>query len=267
MGKIKSFLYGFIVANLMAFGITFPSVVQAQDVLVYCDSNYAPYSYVENGEASGIYADIFNTVFSRMKGYSVTIKPVPWKRGVKLIKEGRIFALYPPYYRPEKRPFMDYPVPVINEGYSLLTTKAFADSGPKTWPEDYVGKKIGTNAGFSVPGADKAKMLGVSMEETSNTRSNLMKLITGRIDGFVMDRNAMLWELKQMKSEGKYDESKHPEVTVATDISREQGYLGITNQDKGAFAFKDDFVKQFVAIINDMKAKGEIQGILDAYIK
>lgn len=183
------------------------------------------------------------------------------------MEEGKGFALYPPYYRPKLRPFMDYPIPVLDEGYSMMTTKAFADGGVTQWPEAYSGKKIGTNSGFSVPDADKAKGLGVSIEEAATIRSNLLKLIAGRMDGYICDKNAMLWELKQLKSKGEYDEAKGPELVIATDISEEQGYMGFTNTDNGAFAFKDDFVKQFVAVIQEMKEKGEIQAVLDSYIK
>jgi len=266
MGKIKVFLYVTVVF-LMAFILALPSRALAQGVVVYCDNNYAPYSYVENGKVTGIYADIFKEAFSRMTGYSVTIKPVPWKRGVKLVEEGKGFALYPPYYRPKIRPFMDYPVPVLDEGYSMMTTKKFADGGATQWPEAYSGKKIGTNAGFAVPDAGRAKELGVKIEEASTIRSNLLKLISGRMDGYICDKNAMLWELKWLKSKGEYDEAKDPALVIATDISKEQGYMGFTNTDKGKFPFKDDFVKQFVVVIKEMKAKGEIQVILDSYIK
>jgi|GEM_PF-2816806 len=55
-------------------------------------------------------------------------------------------------------------------------------------------KKIGTNAGFAVPDADKAKGMGVKIKEAPTTRSDLMKLIASRIDGYINDKNAMLWE-------------------------------------------------------------------------
>ncbi|WDP89461.1 MAG: transporter substrate-binding domain-containing protein [Desulfobacter sp.] len=266
MGKIRFFLFGIAICGVIITGTMFPATASAQDVVIYCDNNYAPYSYAESGKAAGIYTEIFAKAFARMNGYAVTIKPVPWKRGVKLMEDGKGFALYPPYYRPKARPFMDYPVPVLDEGYSVLTSKAFAGGGSKTWPDDFAGKKIGINAGFSIPDVDKAKALGVKIEEAATSRSNLLKLVSGRLDGYISDKNAMLWELKQLRDKGEYDPATQ-ELVIAGDISREQGYLGFTNQDKGAFSFKADFVKQFVAVINEMKAGGEIQAVLDAYIK
>ena len=256
-----------MVAGIMLAFILLPGLASAQTVTVYCDDNYSPYSYVKDGQPAGIYTEIFKKVFSRMNGYEVVIKPVPWKRGVNLMEKGKGFALYPPYYRPKVRPFMDYPIPVLDEGYSILTRKEDAGDGTKKWPEDFTGKKMGANAGFSVPDLEKAKSLGVKLEEAKNNRSNLLKLISGRIDGFISDKNAIFWELKQLKANGEYDDTKGPALAIASDIGSEQGYMGFTNKDEGAFAFKSDFVTQFVAIVKEMKASGEIQSILDGYIK
>lgn len=266
MKKIRPFFNGLVFATLLSIFTCLPALAN-EAVTIYSDNNYAPYSFVENGKPAGIYVDIFNKAFSLMDGYTVTIKPVPWKRGVNLMKEGKGFALFPPYYRPQKRPFMDYPVPVLDEGYSVITSQDFAGSGDKKWPEDYAGKKVGINSGFSVPDVEKARSLNVKIEEAASTRSNLMKLISGRMDAYIIDKNAGFWGLKQLKNAGEYDAAKHGTLAVATDISREQGYMGFTNRDKGRFAFRDDFIKKFVAAINQMKADGEIQAILDSYVK
>lgn len=265
MKPMNRLVGGFLAVVFMLLCGSLPAL--AQDVIVYCDDNYPPYSFKEKGKVTGIYTEIFEKAFAQMKGYQVTIKAVPWKRGVNLMKEGKGFALYPPYYRPQARPFMDYPVPVLDEGLAVLTAADPAGGGNKKWPEDFAGKKIGINAGFSVPDLDKAKGLGVKVEEAASNRSNLKKLASGRLDGYINDKNAMLWTLKQLKTKGEYSETKHAKLAIAADISKEQGYLGFTNQDQGAFAFKKDFIDQYVAVIKKMKENGEIQAVLDAYIK
>ena len=77
-------------------------------VEIFCDNSYPPYSYIKNKKAAGIYTDILMIAFSRMKDYEIKITPIPWKRGLNLLKEGDGFALYPPYYYPGKRPYIDY---------------------------------------------------------------------------------------------------------------------------------------------------------------
>jgi len=106
MEKMKNFLYRFVILSFTAVMSALPS-----------------------------------TAFSRMPGDTVTIKPVPWKRGVKLMEEGKGLTLYPPYFRPKLRPFMDYPVPVLNKGCSLMTTKYYTDGSVTQWPEAYAQKK------------------------------------------------------------------------------------------------------------------------------
>ena len=67
-------------------------------VLVYGDDSYPPYSYGEEGVAKGIYSDILRRVFEEMPGYEVKLVPIPWERGLKMLKVGQGLALYPPYY-------------------------------------------------------------------------------------------------------------------------------------------------------------------------
>jgi polar amino acid transport system substrate-binding protein len=44
-------------------------------------------------------------------------------------------------------------------------------------------------------------------------------------------------------------------------IATEQGFLGFTDRDQGKYPYKTDFLKQFNAIVYDMKRNGEIERI------
>jgi len=252
---------------LIVFSALKPVLAEEQNVKIFCDNNYPPYSFVENGKVTGIYTDIFLKAFSKMQGYEITITPIPWKRGLALMEQGKGFALYPPYYRPKLRPFMDYAVPVLDEGLDVLCTEEVAKKNLKNWPDDFSGMRIGINAGFSIPENEKAKALNIIIEEAKDNRSNLLKLASGRLDGYINNKNSMLWELKRLKYKGEYNENKHKKLVITTNISNEQGYMGFTNQGKGKFAFKQDFIKQFVKVINQMKKDGEIEEILQSYIR
>ncbi|UUZ53761.1 hypothetical protein LP419_34960 [Massilia sp. H-1] len=50
-------------------------------------------------------------------------------------------------------------------------------------------------------------------------------------------------------------------------IAREHGFLGFTDRDQGRFPFKTDFVKQFDAVVYDMKRNGEIERIAHEFFK
>lgn len=237
------------------------------EVTVYADDGYPPYSYAEGDKAKGIYNEILKTAFSRMSGYSVNIDPVPWKRALMYVERGDGFAISPPYYRPKERPYISpYSVPVLDEEVVAFCRVETLKTPREKWPQDYSGLAVGRNAGFLAGGPElfeAAKNGRITLEETGNTRSNVLKLLEGRIDVYVNDRIAILNEYKKIqKATGRYKDVRIAEGTV---ISREQGYMGFTAMDNGKFYFKDDFIKKFNAVIENMKKRGEIQAIVEKY--
>ena len=73
---------------LIAFSGLFSPSLSKQEVLVYGDINYPPYSFEDEGQPKGIYVDILRSAFAKMRDYDVTIKMIPWKRGLEYIKKG-----------------------------------------------------------------------------------------------------------------------------------------------------------------------------------
>ena len=114
------------------------------NVTVLCYASYPPYSYAENGAAKGLYSEILRAAFARMPGYRVSIRPVPWPRGLAALEKGTAFALFPPYHRPVERPWMDYSRPILEESVvafvrsGLAQQRAIAD-----FPGAYAGLRIG----------------------------------------------------------------------------------------------------------------------------
>lgn len=246
--------------------ITVCRAAEPIDVVVYADESYPPYSYVERGEAQGIYAEIFRKAFSQMHGYHVQIKSVPWKRGLKMLEEGDAFALFPPYFRPTERPYVKYSTPVLSESVAVFCSEAItARVERKRWPEDFYGLRIGMNAGFSLgegkfPQAIKDGSIVLDQQAKGN-RENLTKLMLQRIDCYVNDRYSILWEWRHMNSEGLNRDGV--KIVEAGLVSAEQGYLGYTARDNGRFPYKEDFMLQLNQIIENMRRTGEMQRIAD----
>ncbi len=239
------------------------------DVVVYADDAYPPYSYAEKGEARGIYAEIFRKAFAQMPEYHVEIKPVPWKRGLKMLETGEGFALYPPYFRPQERPYMKYSTPVLSESVAVFCSPAIAERVErKRWPEDFYGLRFGINAGFSLGGEsfDKAVKSGqIIVDPASGNHVNLEKLNLQRIDCYMNDRFSILWEWRHMNAEGlNRDGAKIIETAI---VGAEQGYLGYTERDNGRFAYKNDFIVEFNKIIEAMRRTGEIQRIAERMLE
>jgi hypothetical protein len=85
----------------------------------------------------------------QMPDYHVKLTAVPWRRGLMLIETGQGFALDPPYFRPDERPYMKYSVALFDEELSIFCDSAIiAKRKPKVWPDDYFNLTIGINAGY-----------------------------------------------------------------------------------------------------------------------
>lgn len=261
-----SIFMGYFVISASAFAADIP-------VTVYADSKYPPYSYLEGGEAKGIYTEIVKVAFSRMKGYMVTIEAIPWKRGLKRLENGEGFALYPPYFHVLKRPYIwPYSLPILDERVVVFCREGvLAKSLRPNWPEDYYNLTIGNNAGFHLGGEEfwqAVKQKKINIEEVGGSRANLLKLGLRRTDCYMNDRLSILWELKKLKAKREYDEGgRHARLVEGATISIEQGFLGFTNTDKGKFPFKEDFKKKFDIIIYDMRRNGELQRIVNDFVK
>jgi polar amino acid transport system substrate-binding protein len=239
-------------------------------VTVYADAGYQPYSYADkNGDAAGLYYEIVKVAFGRMKGYQVAIKPVPWKRGMAMLKNGTAFALFPPYMNLKDEPFTwPYSLPLFEEIVVAVCTREVAARRRARWPEDFYGLTIGNNSGFLV-GGDKfnaaVKAGKIKLEEAADTRTNIIKLGMKRTDCYINDRISIRLTEDQLVREGKLAPNRAG--VEAAVIATEQGFLGFTDRDQGKFPYKTDFLKQFNAVIYDMKRNGEIETIAHQFFK
>ncbi|MDO9194374.1 MAG: transporter substrate-binding domain-containing protein, partial [Undibacterium sp.] len=61
----------------------FGSALAAEKVVLEMDNDYAPYSFVENGELKGLYVDLLKSIAARLAPtYDVQLQAIPWKRGL-----------------------------------------------------------------------------------------------------------------------------------------------------------------------------------------
>ncbi|MFL6658175.1 MAG: transporter substrate-binding domain-containing protein, partial [Massilia sp.] len=145
-----------LLALLALVGVCLTASAGDIPVTVYADAGYQPYSYADkDGAPAGLYHEIVKVAFARMKGYHIDIKPIPWKRGMAMIKNGSAFALYPPYMNLKEEPFTwPYSLPLFDEIVVAVCTREVAARVGRHWPEDFYGLRIGNNSGFLV-GGDK----------------------------------------------------------------------------------------------------------------
>ncbi|NDV24778.1 ABC transporter substrate-binding protein [Desulfovibrio sp. JC022] len=222
-------------------------------VTVYGDKTYAPFCFMHNGTYDGIYVRILTKAFSRMDGYNVEIKPLPWKRALRGLEKGKIFAMFPPYYRPKLRPWIDiYSTPILEEGYELYCRKEIFTKPRPNWPQDYQDLQIGTNLGYAVP-----QINGIALQETASSIQNAKKLMQGKIDCYASNNISTIYLLKKMGADLSM-------FKKGVKISLEYSYLAFSNKNNPSY--KKDFIRQFNEVINKMKKDNEIKAIVDEFI-
>lgn len=252
--------------------LNMPSWANKTVVEVLADDSYPPYSYLENNNLKGIYIDIVKTISKDMQNFEIKIKPTPWKRALSEIENGTSFAILPPYYHIEKRPYIwPYSLPILDERVAVFCNeKVFDNSIRKNWPEDYVGLKIGNNSGFQLGGDafwQAVKDGKIFLSETKSTQSNILRMALGRIDCYMNDRLSIKLEIQKLIKDGQYQPgTNHVSFLEGATISLEQGFLGITDKDDGKFSYKTQFIKEFNFKLHQLRKTGQLQKIMDNFI-
>lgn len=240
----------------------------ALEVVIYADESYPPYSYVEHGQLKGIYPELLRRVFELMPAYQVVMRPVAWKRGLALLESGQGFALFPPYFRPKERPYMSYSEVLMIEETAVFCHADIAQLNKREiWPDDFYQLKIAVNNGFAVGGArfDEAVQKNwLQKDEGPGNRSNLLKMLSKRVDCYINDRLAILWELKRIYAE-RPDLEKNARLQDVLTLNQEAAHLAYTNHNTQLYPFKADFNEQFNRALQELKRQGEIAKIYQRY--
>ncbi|MBA4368497.1 MAG: hypothetical protein C0403_12770 [Desulfobacterium sp.] len=159
--------------NLLCFAVFLCLIAlepsHAEDITICTDLNYwYPYSYVENKVAKGMHIDIAVKALSRL-GYQPVFTPLPWKRCLQSIEDGRYNAVVSASYKPDRAQYIHYPPDagsvkesewrVMQVEYIVLVSSQNPyefDGNPTTLPQP-----IMTPLGYSV--ADDLKAMGVAV--------------------------------------------------------------------------------------------------------
>lgn len=239
-----------------------------QEVVIYAEENYRPYTWVENGQLKGIYVDILKQAFEKMEGYHVKLKAVPWERGLHMLEKGEAFALFPPYYQPKHRPYISpYSEPIFREKTILVCRKGIFTENRTRWPEDFYGLTIGQSSGYLM-GGDKyieaVRQGKITVSESLRTGQNLLMVATGRIDCYINDELAVKTEELMLSLQPRYKKLVD-NLDNGFTISEEHGYLAFSNVNEDNYPYKHNFVTQFNLAIKQMKDNGEYDAIVSRY--
>ncbi len=253
--------------------------VQEVTILVD-DGNWIPYCYKDKDKnITGIYPEIVKMAISRMPDYSVKFQGMPWSRVKLHIKEGRSFAMLPPYFHAHdwltddkpKRPYIwPYSLPLLTQTDIVVCNAEKLESPRPDWPEDYENLSFAMQRGTGNAGVEFDRMVKEDKIKLVFARSNLHTLkllLKGRADCTVISRKPFQWQINEMKKSGEYAElGKVVPLKEAITIRTNEGYLGYTDiNDEKNFPFKKDFTIKFDIEIHKMQKQGEIQKIIKRF--
>lgn len=251
-----------LVAVFGAIGIGPASPARAaQPVTLYGDNDYAPYSFDNNGNPDGLYVHLLQEAAKRIAAdYDVTIKTVPWKRGLKGMETGEIFALFPPYLRKVDRPFISvYSEPLYEEAVvTFCTPQAAGNVAGQSFPEGYAGMLFGNNLGFAAAGEAFQKMRDagtIQVEDANGTEVNIKKLLGGRVECYVNDRLAVLHAIRASGGTGS-------EVVETVVVNSEKAFVGYSAPAIAATPWARDFIEKLNGALVSMKADGTLNRLM-----
>ncbi|MCP3927616.1 MAG: amino acid ABC transporter substrate-binding protein, partial [Bacteroidetes bacterium] len=254
----------------------------AQEVTILVeDGHYAPLKFKDkDGKVTGIYPEIVKKAISRMPEYTVKFYEVPWARAKLYLKQGRYFAMLPPYFHAHdwltddepKRPYIwPYSLPLFTQTDIVVCDAMKLKSPRPNWPEDYQDLSFAMQRGDGIAGEKFNKMFEQKKIKVYFVLSNLdaIKLVLqGRQDCTVIAKLPFYWLIKEMKENGEYEQLDKVVPLKEKTIRTNEGYLGYTdiNAEKN-FPYKKDFNIKFDIEIYKMKKSGEIQEIIKRFIE
>lgn len=232
----------------------------AETVILYGDSDYPPYSYVENGRFTGIYVDMLTLAARKMAPeFNVELRPLPWKRGLAEMENGRAFGLFPPGLKKERGYITVYSVPLYRETIVLFCSDKVMKTPRVKFPDDFAGLTVGVNAGFLLSARliDAAKLGLVRLEPATGNDANLKKLALGRTDCYASDRGAALFSAKRLAT---------PRMLLreAVELSGENTYIGYSAANNPTY--KAAFIDKMNAAIDAIHKSGASARIEQGYL-
>jgi len=275
MNKVTFLVLSYFLTSSVVFG--------AQQVEVATYDVLPPFAFKDDqGKLTGVYIEIVKEAVSRMPDYTVVFTVFPWTRAKKQVEKGLVFAILPPYFHAHdwlttaepKRPYIwPYSLSLITQHDVVICTEKVLSVPRDNYPQDYEGLDFVMWRGDGRAGEAFTKMVKekkINLQSLNDVKSTIPMLMSGRADCTVTSRIPFAWYVKQMKESGEMKRYWEKGIVLkeAAVISSNNGYLGYTdiNTEK-RYPYKKDFSIKFDIEVFKMKRSGEIQQIIDRFVK
>ncbi len=243
----------FFAASMVLFSLFFISLSafgeSGKVTVVYTD--WFPYTWQENGVASGFEIETFKAVMKNMNMEAEFVN-YPWQRCLFTLKEGKADALISLLKTPEREEFTIFP-----ENHISLSRTVFFSTSDKNIKftgsyEELKGLLIGVILGFTYGDAfDKAAYL--EKDESRDTEMLLTKVLKARNDLGAENQAVVSASAKKM---GVADKIRFLEPPIHT----QKLYVGFSKA-KDLKKLSEDFSKQ----LGEFRNSDAYKAILEKY--
>lgn len=241
-----------------------PVIGHAEPLVIYGDDSFPPYSYSQRGELVGIYPTLVGAVLARMPEFDTRLAPVPYKRGLQQLQQGQIFALLPPYLRPQERPWMSYSAPLLNER-TLVFCRTNLGPAPHQWPNDFRQLRLIQNLGFTSVRNRTPSLSGeLQVSEAAGNREAVIATLSNHADCYINDERAIVWTLDQLHGQGLLADPQ--QLRPMAVVADEAAHLGF-NANSRRYPDQAVFIARFNAELAALKASGQWQQLSEQALK
>lgn len=236
------------------------AVVATADELTIAvgETGFEPYQIRNGDQFSGIDVDVALEAMRRA-GIAHRLVILPWKRTLATVRSGDTGGGLSAFSTPERREyaaFHSFPL-------HITVVSAFARKRADirfAGVESLANYRVGINLGFSMSESLDAavRRLGVQVEEAEDTRTNINKLIRGRIELFINNNTVTYYLAGRMSP---------PAAVIALEPPLNSGagaYLMISKAAHGARAAS--MAGRIDEAMLEMHADGELARIYARYV-
>ncbi len=176
--KALGFLCLLFFSSLLAAAET-----HAETIAICTDQNYwYPYSYMENKSAKGMHIDIITKALARL-GHQPVFTPLPWKRCLQSIENGRFNAVAGVSFKPDRSQYIFYPADAATakESQWRITQVEYIVMVAAGDPYEFDGNPAGLPQpvmlplGYSI--VDDLQQMGVAVKTLPNTLKIIHELV------------------------------------------------------------------------------------------
>lgn len=242
-----------LIAILLCTGSIYAQASE-QSVVISYNSDWPPYSFGSGASVKGVLPDLMEELIHKRLGIDVVHEGQPWRRAQNLVKQGQADAMIT--FASDDR--LTYSTSSENIVYSLqqrpvvrkegLTAKALMDDQAVSALNDQrVCMMIGdgwTEAFY--------KQHQINADKVRNTQACLRMIASDRADVFIHPAAAVNANMRETDTS---DVLVHLPIVYA-----EMQFSLLLSKQSG---YKDDFIEKFDALVNEMKASGEYDLLIE----